>query len=315
MGTGADQQRGMLVSGRFPELEEALTERVRELRAGRPLVPLTVVVGSFAVRTHVGDVLVRRLGAVANVSVLTLAQFARRLATEARGAPPAQIAGLTRERLLRRLVSEHAGRGLAYFGPVVDRPHFPLALASTFADLRQALVRPDTAWARAGLGPQGAAGKAADLEALYAAYCAELDGRDLADDAQVHADAAQCVREAVERAPQNAGRGALAGGTAPPVVIYGIYDLNSAQEGLVSALLDAGADVFVPAPRGILDAPAPAGDGALAAGVLALGFASGRALAALAPSKAVRDVDRLSAVWGSPEPGATALAPLAWTLV
>ncbi len=166
MGTGADQQRGILVSGRFPELEAALVERVRELRAGRPLAPLTVVVGSSAVRTRVGDVLVRRLGAVANVSVLTLAQFARRLATEARGAPPVQLAGLTRERLLRRLVSEHAGRGFAYFGPVADRPHFPLALASTFADLRQALVAPDTAWAargpgassdgREGRGPRGA---------------------------------------------------------------------------------------------------------------------------------------------------------------
>ena len=103
----------MLVSGRFPELEAALVERVRELRAGRPLVPLTVVVGSSAVRTRVGDVLVRGLGAIANVSVLTLAQLARRLATEARGAPPLQLAGLARERLLRRLVTEQAGRGFA----------------------------------------------------------------------------------------------------------------------------------------------------------------------------------------------------------
>ena len=59
MGAEAEQQRGILVSGRFPELEAALVERVRELRAGRPLVPLTVVVGSSAVRTHVGDLLVR----------------------------------------------------------------------------------------------------------------------------------------------------------------------------------------------------------------------------------------------------------------
>jgi hypothetical protein len=67
MGEGADQQRGILVSGRFPELEKALAERVVELRTGRPLAPLTIVVGSSAVRTRVGDVLVRRLGALANV--------------------------------------------------------------------------------------------------------------------------------------------------------------------------------------------------------------------------------------------------------
>ena len=246
MGAGAEQVRGILVSGRFPELEEALTERVRELRAGRPLVPLTVVVGSSAARTRVGDVLVRRLGAVANVSVLTLAQLARRLATEKRGTPPVQLAGLTSERLLRRLVSERAGRGLAYFGPVADRPHFPLALSSTFADLRQALVAPDTAWAREGLGAQGAAEKAADLEELYTAYCSELGRRGLADDAQLHADAAQRVREIEGRPPQGAERDASRA-AAPPVVIYGIYDLNSAQEELVAALLDAGAQADPPA--------------------------------------------------------------------
>ena len=316
MGTGADQQRGMLVSGRFRELEAALVERVRELRAGRPLAPLTVVVGSFAVRTRVGDVLVRGLGAVANVSVLTLGQFARRLATEACGAPPVQLAGLTRERLLRRLVSEHAGRGFAYFGPVADRPHFPLALAATFADLRQALVAPSAPWARAGLGPQGAAGKAADLEALYAAYCAELDRCGVADDAQVHVGAALRVRKFASPAPYIAGQGAPA--AAPPlVVVYGIYDLNSAQEELVAALLDAGADAFVPVPRGGRDAATAArdaarvtlaSDGAARGGVLEL--ASGRSTSRIWPPAPSRDVDRLAAVWRSPLSGATALEPL-----
>jgi len=325
MGAEAEQQRGILVSGRFPELEAALVERVRELRAGRPLVPLTVVVGSSAVRTHVGDLLVRRLSAVANVSVLTLAQLARRLATEARGAPPLQLAGLARERLLRRLVTEQAGRGFAYFGPVADRPHFPLALAATFADLRQALVRPDTAWARAGLGPQ-AAGKSADLEALYSVYCTELDRLGLADDAQVHGDAARWVRGAAGRPSQNAGTRVPAVGAGPPVVVYGIYDLNSAQGELVAALLDAGADAFVPAPRGGQAAATPASDKAAvtlpgdeaevtpaseeASGVLGLGLAAGGRLSTLASPVAVKDVDRLSAVWRSQGPGAAALAPL-----
>ncbi|HZL65506.1 MAG TPA: PD-(D/E)XK nuclease family protein, partial [Thermoleophilia bacterium] len=306
------------MSGRFPELEAALVERVRELRAGRPLVSLTVVVGSSAVRTRVGDVLVRCLGAVANVSVLTLGQFARRLATEARGAPLVQLAGLTRERLLRRLVSERAAGGFAYFGPVADRPHFPLALASTFADLRQALVEPETPWARAGLGPQGPAEKVADLEALYAAYCAELDRGGLADDAQVHTQAAQRVRVVASRAPHGVVHGALAAAAPPPVVIYGIYDLNSAQEELVGALLAAGADAFVPMPRGGRDAVTPtsdeavvtsASDGAASEGVLAL--ASGRSPFRIAPPESSRDVDQLSAVWRSPGSGATALAPLA----
>ena len=84
MMTGDDQARGLLVSGRFPELEDALCERVQELRRGRPLAPLTVVVGSSHVRTHVGDLLVRRLDAVANVSVVTLGRLAADLVAEVR---------------------------------------------------------------------------------------------------------------------------------------------------------------------------------------------------------------------------------------
>ena len=114
MTAGDDQARGLLVSGRFPELEDALCERVQELRRGRPLAPLTVVVGSSNVRTRVGDLLVRRLGAVANVSVVTLGRLAADLVAAARGAPQPTLAGLSRERLLRRLI---AARGLAYFAP------------------------------------------------------------------------------------------------------------------------------------------------------------------------------------------------------
>ncbi|MEI6727851.1 MAG: hypothetical protein WCN81_16735, partial [Actinomycetes bacterium] len=217
----------------------------------------------------------------------------------------------TRERLLRRLVSERAARGFAYFGPVADRPHFPLALASTFADLRQALVGPDTAWARAGLGPQGVAEKVADLEELYTAYCAELDRRGLADDAQVHADAARRVREVAGRPKQGAERDAAPGGAESPVILYGIYDLNSAQEEFVAALLAAGSDAFVPVPRGGHDAVTRADDEPSDGGMRALALASGRSVSRIAPPEPARDIDRLSAVWRSPGSAATALAPLA----
>ena len=83
MTAGADAHQGLLVSGRFRELEDALCERVGELKRGRPLAPLTIVVGSAAVRTRIGDLLVRRLGAVANVDVVTLERLARDLVAEA----------------------------------------------------------------------------------------------------------------------------------------------------------------------------------------------------------------------------------------
>src|SRR5665647_883028 len=128
--------RGAAYVGRFPEL-----------------APLTIVVGSSSVRTRVGDLLVRRLGAIANVWVVTLSRLAADLVIAARGAPRPTLAGIARERLIRRLV---ASRELAYFAPVQDRPHFPRAVAATFADLREARVAPASDWARTAFR-QGAA--------------------------------------------------------------------------------------------------------------------------------------------------------------
>jgi len=246
---------GSVVSGRFPDLEAALCARVAELKEADPLAPLTVVVGSAAVRRHLGDRLVRRLGGLAGVSLVTLARFAERCAVATGAAPPAPLTELGRERLLRRLV----GHGdLRYFGPVGGRPHFARALAGTFADLREALIEPDMEWARSAerppAGPPGqpadvspaatVAGedKAGDLDRLYSAYCGELQERGLADGAAVYAAAAASLPEAI--------------GPAARVLIYGLYDLNRAQEELIAALLDAGSDLYVPRPRGVAGLPA-----------------------------------------------------------
>ena len=283
MTAGGDQTRGLLVSGRFPELEDALCERVQGLRRGRPLAPLTVVVGSAHVRTRVGDLLVRRLGAVANVSVVTLGRLAADLVAASRGAPQPTLAGLARERLLRRLI---VARELAYFAPVQDRPHFPQAVAATFADLREACVAPASGWARAALG-QGAvvdapssAAKVADLQAVYGAYCDELAGRGLADGAQLLLDATEAVRSAGELSRAQ-------------VVLYGIYDLNQAQEALVAELLGAGADVFVPIPRGGAGENATALEAARAAGLVEQRRET---------PAAVADLERLAELWRASRP-------------
>ncbi|MBN2203408.1 MAG: PD-(D/E)XK nuclease family protein [Thermoleophilia bacterium] len=305
--TTAGSAGATVVVGRFAELEDALCERVLELRHGRPLEPLAVVVGSAAVRTRMRDLLIRRLGAVANVSVVTLERLGSELVTRARGAPPVILGRLTRERLLRRLVAERAARGLEYYGPVSARPHFAQALAATFDDLRQALVEPGSGWAAVavagaargaprGAAPAGADGdlaaapaapaaaptdadrrshraRAADLEVLYTAYCGELARRGALDAAQVQHEAAQAVRHAP-----------LPG----HVVLYGLYDVNRAQEALVAALLAQGADLLVPLPR-------DGDDG------LATALAAGRALGlderrTRAPAVA-RDLERLTPVW------------------
>ena len=124
-----------------------------------------------------------------------------------------------------------------YFGPVATRPHFAAALAATFDDLRQACVAPGSGWTDAvtAVGPAngGSPAKAADLDLLYQAYCHELQSLGVLDNAAVLLAAAGAT-----------------GGHGGHTMVYGIYDLNQAQETFVASLLSGGADAFVPVPRG-----------------------------------------------------------------
>lgn len=288
---GASCPRGAVIAGRFAELEGALVERVAELRRAGGLRPITVVVGSSAVSSRITELLVWRLGAVANVRVLVLRRLALELVAGGAG-PPAVLVGSARERLVRRLIAERAAShaGLAYFGPVAERPHFARAITSTFTDLREALVAPRSGWATAALctGPSAgfasaaARGRAADLTALYAAYCDELAARDLLDDAALFVRAASAVRE---------------GG--PAMLLYGMYDFNRAQEELVRALLLAGADLFVPASWGAAARGASASEDDPAASALALARSLGLREGALSPPACTVDRDRLAALWGA----------------
>lgn len=286
----ANAHQGLLVSGRFPELEDALCERVGELQRGRPLAPVTVVVGSSAVRARISDVLVRRLGAVANVSIVTLARVAADTVAAHRGAPPVVLTGPARERLVRRVVVANEAQ-LSYFGPVARRPHFAAALAATFADLREAHVSPESDWAR----HVGGRAAGADLNHLYTDYCTQLDALAVFDRAglQVAAAALQTGGSVGDGTPDDdatrAGHVARSDGIARSghTILYGIYDLNEAQALLVASLLGSGADIFVPA----------AGD-ALRDEVSALGvaFSVGLSERRLEAPAAVRDLDLLAAL-------------------
>ena len=117
----------------------------------------------------------------------------------------------------------------------------------------------------------GAPAKAADLDLLYRAYCHELQSLGVMDNAAVQLAAA-----------------GVGGGPRGHVIVYGIYDLNQAQEALVASLLSGDADAFVPAPR---DGPRT--------GVTLLSVALREGLRdapAPAPARAA-DLDRVAAVW------------------
>jgi len=275
---GADTHLGLLISGRFPELEDALCERVAELKRDDALAPLTIVVGSAALRTRVGDLVVRRLGAVANLTVSTLGRLASDLVASEQAPPPAVLGGLARERLVRRLVAERAGE-LEYFRPVVDRPHFAQALAATLTDLREACVPPDSPWSDAASAAGSPAvttsgAKSRDLDLLYTAFCAELAARRLADGAGVQAVAAE----------------ALSARPLPyAVILFGVYDLNQTQESLVAALVAQGADVFVPVPSGAERSVLT---------TLSVAIRLGLVERHLASPRETRDCERLRALWG-----------------
>ncbi len=272
MTAGDETHQGLLVCGRFPELEGALCERVAELKSGRPLAPLTIVVGSSAVCTRISDLLVRELRAVANVEVVTLARMARDRVARALGEPITVLGGVGRERFVRRLVDDRLG-DLPYFRPVATRPHFAAALAATFADLREARVPADDAWVAA-VAASGSGGRlderAGDLGLVYAAYCDQLA-------ALAATDSAGLLERAAD-APSGEAH----------VLLYGIYDLNMSQEALVRALLAEGADAFVPVPSGV------PGSGTTTA---AVAQDAGLTSVVRRPPVSGSDKDRLSAVW------------------
>jgi ATP-dependent helicase/nuclease subunit B len=180
---------GTLYTGTIQELEQALVARVRELRRGHVLAPLTVIVGSAPLRTRVGDVLVRELGGIANVAVVTLASFAAQAARRRGDQPAALLASPARERLLRRLLAQAAAREqLRYFGPVSQRPHLARALLDSITDLREALV-PPAALAQV----LGGGARHADLAALSAAWLSELERLHAADEASLYSAAAAAL--------------------------------------------------------------------------------------------------------------------------
>ena len=193
---------GTLYTGTIDQLEQALVARVRELRRGRPLAPLSVVVGSSPLRTRVGDLLVAELGGVANVSVLTVAAFACGTAQGTGRPAPPLLPAPARERLVRRLLAQADAQGrLPRLGPVRERPHVPGAVAATLADLREALVP------AAALGPAlttAGCAAAADLAWLYQAYAGQLEALGLGDEASQYQAAVVALQAAAVAAPRAA---------------------------------------------------------------------------------------------------------------
>ena len=219
-----------LARGRFRELEAALAVQVRAAQESDPLQRVTIVVGSALVRAHLVRALAQRLGACANVEVVTLYRLAALLAGRTAGDP---LSRLAQERLVARLVAARAPRGPWYFTPVAGTPGLGRALLATIEDLREGLVVPGSV---AGAASGAGAAKCRDLAELYDDYLDALQDAGLADEPAVYG-----VATKVAQAASGLDDGVF--------MLYGFYDLPQMQADLVGAVgAERSLGVFVPEP-------------------------------------------------------------------
>ena len=125
-----------MVRGPPGSLREELAHRVRELRAGDPLSPITVLVGASLQRPFLQRWLAARLGAHANVRILMPGDLA--LAARCRAARGRRDAERCRRLADRVLLADVSRKHPGYFAPVAETPGFGEALFRLVRELRGA---------------------------------------------------------------------------------------------------------------------------------------------------------------------------------
>jgi ATP-dependent helicase/DNAse subunit B len=204
-----------LVCGRFrPDLEDRLTEEVARVKADDPLSPMLILVGSHVLAMYIEMMLADRLGAHANIRVLTLHDFCARLA---RGATHGKVTAprVIKGRILRGITKD-LGED-SYFSDVTERPGFISALLATFDDLEQG----GFTGSRAGDGPA----KLGQVFWLYSRF-RERTRDDFIEDSDIFHEASQKI----ERVPASFGT--------RRVILYGLYDLTEMQKRLVGRIAE-----------------------------------------------------------------------------
>lgn len=221
-------------------LEARLVDDVRALRRRDPRGAILLVVPSRLLGAHVRSRLVRELGGVAGIDVVTLPELAERvallpLALAGRAPLPAVADRLLVDRAIRATVPPSGG----YFSGVLDARNFPAAMLRTVLDVKHA-----------GLGP-------ADLEAAFpeSAKVRELAGvhRELEAGLrrQGYYDASDLLAEAARLvAAEPARLQAIA------VLAFGFVELNPLEQRLLEACGRGAAVLRYPADAGAAALPA-----------------------------------------------------------
>ncbi|MHB8798510.1 MAG: PD-(D/E)XK nuclease family protein [Thermoanaerobaculia bacterium] len=233
--------RHTLYTGGFAALEARFLEELRARKAGDPLRPVDVLVGSNLLGVYLRRRAAENFGGIANLRLLTFVDLARDRAPTADPRPPLPPVG---EALLARRALLETPEG-AEFGVLRERPSTAALVARTAADLRGA-----------GLAARG-------LEELLPAAARTPDraeflgkvGAVLARYEELRADFSDAdallARAAAAKSPPRPD----------PLLVYGLYDLGGVREALLAAVAaERPVVAFVP-----VDGEPEVGDGATGA--------------------------------------------------
>ena len=236
MTAGADAHQGLLVSGRYPELEDALCDRVLELKrddawrrspsswARRPCVPVSGTLSSGASGRSPTSRSSRSHGWPAT-SWLAPRASRRSSSAPSRGSEQSGVSSIVISRSSRTSARSPRARTSRQRW----RPRSPTSAKPRSLPIRRGPTPSPLRAPARGAPPSGPPTSTGCMRRT-AGTSTELGA---CDNAEVLRRATAGVRAGARR-----------------VIVYGLYDLNPAQEALFAALLGAGADAFVPLPSG-----------------------------------------------------------------
>lgn len=212
-----------LITGAPAALDDALAAEVRRHKAGRPLAPVSILVGGTLLRPYLRGRLAELLAGHINVPIVTPAELGLRLGELG------MVAGgrLPITPLADRALAHEIGRTAdPYFRPVRDTPGFANALHRLFGELRAANIEPDQ------LG--GGDLKRDELAELYRGYLLARGQFFDATDAMGAPDVARADDVAV--------------------VVHGIWDVSARLRALLEALAERiPVTVFLPVTGSVAD--------------------------------------------------------------
>lgn len=228
-----------IITGRYHhDLEEALCEDITRRRAGDPLSPIHVLVGSNLLGTYLRKRLALNAGGHINVHFLTFADMVGIIDDPDASSPPA----LADRAIVEELVT--AGELPHSFEPVASSNGLGEALLATFTDLLEGGcgVAIAEGVANGSIGSEVLNQRTRELFTLYIRFLGALD------------DVGGSIHHRFMRACSYLSGGAGSKGLQGPVLAYGFYDFNGLQLRLLESLgKTVGVTLFMPRTGGDAD--------------------------------------------------------------